>query len=89
MRGKIPDVPESVNAFWRNRSFHNYADYAMGGTFEKGLGALISLGRERRAAVMCSEAVWWRCHRRIVADYSITAKRYSISWGKIAWMWRP
>ncbi len=69
LRGKIPDVPESVNAFWRNRSFHNYADYAMGGTFEKGLGALISLGRERRAAVMCSEAVWWRCHRRIVADY--------------------
>ena len=69
LRGKARDVSESVNAFWTNRSFHNYADYAMSERFRAGLQGLIELGRQRRTAMMCSEAVWWRCHRRIVADY--------------------
>ena len=58
-----------MNGYWTNASFHNYADYALTNAFEKGLGELIAIGREQRVAMMCSEAVWWRCHRRIVADH--------------------
>jgi uncharacterized protein (DUF488 family) len=69
LRRKAKDVAPDVNGFWENRSFHNYADYALSESFHEGLGHLIKLGRRKRCAVMCSEAVWWRCHRRIVADY--------------------
>lgn len=68
-RGKAAGVPDDVNAFWQNRSFHNYADYALSDAFEAGLSRLTRLGETRRCAIMCSEAVWWRCHRRIIADY--------------------
>ncbi|MGO2745005.1 DUF488 domain-containing protein [Microbacterium sp.] len=63
------DVPFDVNAFWQNRSFHNYADYALSDEFRGGVEQLIDLGRQARTTVMCSEAVWWRCHRRIIADH--------------------
>jgi uncharacterized protein (DUF488 family) len=69
LRGKSRDVPPEVNGWWENRSFHNYADYALSEGFRQGLAELIALGRAGRVAIMCSEAVWWRCHRRIVADY--------------------
>ncbi|HEY9554818.1 DUF488 family protein [Allosphingosinicella sp.] len=69
LRSKSTDVPPEVNGWWENQSFHNYADYAMSDEFRRGLAQLVDLGRERRVAMMCSEAVWWRCHRRIVADY--------------------
>jgi uncharacterized protein (DUF488 family) len=69
LRGKSRDVPPEVNGWWENQSFHNYADHAMSPAFRHGLEELVALGRERRVAMMCSEAVWWRCHRRIVADY--------------------
>ena len=72
LRGKSRDMAPAVNGWWENRSFHNYADYALTGEFHRGLEELIALGRERRVAMMCSEAVWWRCHRRIVADYLLT-----------------
>jgi len=62
-------VAASVNAFWQNDSFHNYADYAMSEAFRDGLAQLRELGGRRRSAIMCAEAVWWRCHRRIIADY--------------------
>ncbi|QYX56566.1 DUF488 domain-containing protein [Roseovarius sp. SCSIO 43702] len=69
-RRKIqPEVPDTLNAFWRNRSFHNYADYALSDRFGRSYDELLELGRDRRVAIMCSEAVWWRCHRRIIADY--------------------
>jgi len=71
LRGKARLVPQELNAFWENRSFHNYADYALSESFCAGLDRLIAVGRERRCAMMCSEAVWWRCHRRIVADHLI------------------
>jgi len=63
-------VPDDVNALWRNRSFHNYADYAMGEEFAEGISELLTLeeATAARVAIMCSEAVWWRCHRRIIAD---------------------
>ena len=73
LRGHNPDVPRDVNAFWQNQSFHNYADYAMSESFRTGLTTLRDLGHVAPCAIMCAEAVWWRCHRRIVADYLITA----------------
>ena len=69
LRGKSKAAPSDANGFWENRSFHNYADYALTPAFEGGLDELIALGRKQRCAMMCSEAVWWRCHRRIVADH--------------------
>jgi len=69
LRSRAPDVAPDVNAFWENQSFHNYADYAMGTGFRAGFDRLRELGRARHCAVMCAEAVWWRCHRRIITDY--------------------
>lgn len=70
-RGKAPSSPSDINGFWTNESFHNYADYALSEQFHAGLEHLIAEGRHRRCAIMCSEAVWWRCHRRIIADYLV------------------
>jgi uncharacterized protein (DUF488 family) len=67
-RGRDKSVPDDVNGLWEHRSFHNYADYALSEDFRAGLDELIALGRVRRTAIMCSEAVWWRCHRRLIAD---------------------
>lgn len=62
-------LKESQNGLWENAAFPSYADYALGEQFESGLSALLQLAAERPTAMMCAEAVWWRCHRRIVADY--------------------
>jgi hypothetical protein len=64
-------VARRVNGFWQNESFHNYADYAMGNEFRAGLSKLRQGGHAQRCAVMCAEALWWQCHRRIIADYLI------------------
>jgi len=64
-----PDVAETINGFWQVRSFHNYADYALGPSFAQAFENLVELGSHQRVALMCSEAVWWRCHRRIITDY--------------------
>lgn len=69
LRGKTPDVPPDLNGYLSNASFHRYADYALPPEFHRGLAHLIEQGRQARCAVMCAEAVWWRCHRRIIADY--------------------
>jgi len=71
LRGKSRTVSADVNGFWINSSFHHYADYALSEAFHAGIEHLVEQGRDRRCAVMCSEAVWWRCHRRIIADYLI------------------
>lgn len=62
-------VPKEVNAWWTNQSFHNYADHALSEEFRTALDQLRDTGRGRRLAVMCAEALWWRCHRRIIADH--------------------
>ena len=72
-RPRQPDVPPERNAFWSNASFHNYADYALSEDFARGLDRLRELGAAQRCAIMCAEAVWWRCHRRIIADYLLAA----------------
>jgi uncharacterized protein (DUF488 family) len=69
LRKKSATIPPEVNGFWVNRSFHNYADYALSGEFRTGLNRLLVLADNCCCAIMCAEAVWWRCHRRIVADY--------------------
>ena len=71
LRGKARAIASDVNAFWTNASFHNYADYALSEPFHAGFEHLLDTGGKQRCTVMCSEAVWWRCHRRIVADYPI------------------
>ncbi|NLD69978.1 MAG: DUF488 domain-containing protein [Limnobacter sp.] len=70
LRGRRKDAP-SPNGFWQNGSFRNYADYTGTAAFRDGLAELRDLGRSHRCAIMCAEAVWWRCHRRIIADYLI------------------
>jgi uncharacterized protein (DUF488 family) len=73
LRGRKTGIPPAVNAFWTNQSFHNYADYAMGEEFRAALARLRARGRARRCAIMCGETLWWRCHRRIIADYLVSA----------------
>lgn len=64
---------ESPNGAWRNVSFRGYADYAMGQEFAEGVTQLRRLSAARRTAMMCSEALWWRCHRRLIADRLVVA----------------
>ncbi|MTH36402.1 DUF488 family protein [Paracoccus limosus] len=71
LRGRAPQVAPAVDGFWQNRSFHNYADYALSPAFRAGLQELLAEGQAQICAIMCAEAVWWRCHRRIIADYLI------------------
>jgi len=73
LRGRQSKIDPQVNGFWDNASFHNYADYALSPAFAAGLARLRKLGHAQRCAVMCAEAVWWRCHRRIITDYLIAA----------------
>ncbi len=73
LRGHSSDVAPSVNGFWQNQSFHNYADYAMSESFRDGLARLRELGHAMPTAIMCAEAVWWQCHRRIITDYLLAA----------------
>ena len=75
LRGRSREVPPEINGLWKNRSFHNYADYALSDDFHSGLRKLIALADEERAAIMCAEAVWWRCHRRIISDYLLLKGR--------------
>lgn len=68
-RGPQKLAGSSPNTLWRQEGFRNYADYALTPAFRAGLDALQAFARERTCAVMCAEALWWRCHRRIIADY--------------------
>ena len=68
-RRRRPDSAPSPNKLWLNASFRNYADYTATNAFREGLKELVALARHKRCVIMCAEAVWWRCHRRIIADY--------------------
>ena len=65
--------PPSPNGLWREGGFRNYADYALNPAFRTGLDTLRALGREHTVAIMCAEADWHNCHRRIVTDYLLAA----------------
>ena len=68
-RRRSPDPGASPNTLWRNESFRSYADYAGSAAFRSGLAELEELAAYAPCAIMCAEALWWRCHRRIIADY--------------------
>ena len=72
LRGKARGGEPSPNAYWRVRGFRNYADYALTTPFAEGLARLRELGGQHRCAIMCAEAVWWRCHRRMITDYLLS-----------------
>lgn len=60
--------PDSRNTAWRNDAFRGYADYMESDDYRSGLDRLLTVASESRTAVLCSEAVWWRCHRGLIAD---------------------
>jgi uncharacterized protein (DUF488 family) len=66
--GRRKMQPDSPNNAWRNASFRGYADYLASTEFTEGLQELLTLATSKRTALMCAEAVWWRCHRSLIAD---------------------
>lgn len=60
--------PDSANTAWRHPSFRGYADYMASESFAQGIDRLLEFARARPTAIMCAEAVWWRCHRSLVAE---------------------
>jgi uncharacterized protein (DUF488 family) len=73
LRSRRKDQGPSPNGFWENENFRNYADYTATPAFHAGLQQLRRLGETQTCAIMCAEAVWWRCHRRIITDYLLAA----------------
>jgi uncharacterized protein (DUF488 family) len=68
--GRRKAKPDSQNTAWRNEAFRGYADYMETEQFHNGVERLLALAREAGpAAIMCAEAVWWRCHRSLISDY--------------------
>lgn len=67
--GRRHPRPDSHNTIWRNEAFRGYADYMQTPEFRAGMDRLLELARRKRTAIMCAEAVWWRCHRSLIADY--------------------
>ena len=66
--GRRDPRPDSPHGAWRNASFRAYADHMGSAEFREGLDALLRVATDRRAAIMCAEAVPWRCHRQLIAD---------------------
>ena len=66
--GRRKARPDTDNTAWRNASFRGYADYMETLEFRSALDQLVAAATTRRTALMCSEAVWWRCHRALIAD---------------------
>src|SRR5256884_3735742 len=68
--GRRKAKPDSKNTAWRNESFRGYADYMETEDFRNGIARLVDLAEKSGAtAIMCAEAVWWRCHRSLISDY--------------------
>jgi uncharacterized protein (DUF488 family) len=75
--GRRKPVADSPNTGWRESAFQGYADYMASDEFRRALAALEATARERPTAVMCAEAVWWRCHRRLISD-ALTARGWRV-----------
>lgn len=67
--GRRRTRPDSPNKAWRNESFRGYADYMMTPEFHAGIDRLLKVARQKRTAIMCAEALWWQCHRSMIADF--------------------
>ncbi|GAA2499766.1 DUF488 domain-containing protein [Streptomyces gobitricini] len=70
-RRPSPDSPDTV---WRNTSFRGYAGHTRTPQFVTAMDRVLRQAAQERTAVMCSEAVWWRCHRRLIADFAVLAR---------------
>jgi len=66
--GRRPPRPDSPNTAWRNAGFRGYADYMATPEYAAARDALVHVAERERTAVMCAEAVWWQCHRGLIAD---------------------
>jgi uncharacterized protein (DUF488 family) len=75
--GRRKPAPDSPNGGWREAAFRGYADYMASEEFRSALADLEEAARERPTTVMCAEAVWWRCHRRLIAD-ALTARGWDV-----------
>jgi uncharacterized protein (DUF488 family) len=67
--GRRPAKPDSINTGWHNAAFRGFADYMQTDDFKKGIQELEAIAETQRTCYMCSEAVWWRCHRSLVSDF--------------------
>ena len=67
--GRRRPLPNSKNTAWKNPSFRAYADHMESEEFQQGIAALLGIAQLKQTAIMCAEALWWRCHRSLVADY--------------------
>lgn len=67
--GRRRPNPNSKNMAWKNASFRAYADHLDSAEFKQGIKELLEVARKDRTAIMCAEALWWRCHRSLIADY--------------------
>jgi uncharacterized protein (DUF488 family) len=75
--GRRRAAPDSPNTGWRNAAFRGYADYMATAAFERALEQVSALALEARVALMCAEAVWWRCHRALVSD-ALTVRGFEV-----------
>jgi uncharacterized protein (DUF488 family) len=67
--GRRSPRKDSHNTAWRNSGFRGYADYMETNEFEAGIKELLELAQANQTAIMCAEALWWKCHRSMIADY--------------------
>ena len=75
--GRRKPRADSHNTAWKNASFRAYADHMESEEFRRGVEELLEVAGRERTAVMCAEAVWWRCHRSLIADY-LKAEGYQV-----------
>jgi len=75
--GRRRPKPDSRNTAWRHPAFRGYADYMETPEFARGVERLTALASEKRTVMMCAEAVWWRCHRSLIADF-LKARGWSV-----------
>jgi uncharacterized protein (DUF488 family) len=67
--GRRTAQPNSPNTAWRNEAFRGYADYMGGAAFPDAIQRLLGLAEDKRTVILCAEALWWQCHRALIADY--------------------
>lgn len=76
-RPRQKEIAPTLNSGLRNASFHNYADYMQTERFQSGIDQLVAIAEEKWTAFMCSESMFWQCHRRLVSDF-LTAQGHSV-----------
>lgn len=70
--GRRRELPDTINTGWRHTAFRGYADHVQSEEFAEGLFELLMIAHGQRTVIMCAEVLWWRCHRRIIADVLVS-----------------